>query len=43
MKARQKGKQDSKRKLEAKYIKEAEQVIKNWGNRSYAFSGVFYA
>lgn len=35
MKARQKGKQNAKRKLEAKYIAEAQAAIKAWGQRSY--------
>jgi hypothetical protein len=35
MKARQKGKQNAKRQLEAKYLAEAREAIKAWGHRSY--------
>lgn len=40
MKARQKGKQNAKRKLEARYIAEAQAIIKAWGWRSYILKEV---
>ncbi|QNO00704.1 hypothetical protein QGX17_gp007 [Pseudomonas phage phiPsa381] len=39
MKARQKGKQNSKRELEIKYIQEAREAIKNYKHRSWVWIG----